>query len=112
MIDYDTATDFEIDEAVAIASGQRYAVKNETPSFKRLVNTATMPAQPLSYCNSPDDMWPIILENKIDSTYSRAADWWTCRAFDDQLNCIARHCHENPLRAAAIVYLKMMEAEK
>jgi len=73
------------------------------------------PFQTVDYCNSPADMWPIILEKEmhvgpVDWLKGGVCLWGACVMFDQAI--LAEHDHINPLRAAAIVYLKMMEAEK
>lgn len=63
----------------------------------------------MSYCsvkvvdiNNPADMWPIIVENKISIEYLQDGKWGAT---------IGNYCHidkfNNPLRAAAIVFLMM-----
>ena len=59
-------------------------------------------------CNSPSDAWPIIVENKISIKFRSGTDKLSCMAeYDNQTYSV----HENPLRAAMIVYLIMQEAE-
>ena len=65
------------------------------------------------YCSSPADMWPIIAENHIDIEWGlsiNGPDSGAARYFEQRNTIIVGDA--NPLRAAAIVYLKMMEAEK
>ena len=67
----------------------------------------------LDYCNKPSDAWPIILENKIgiDTIGFKGGEervWWAELAYDEYgSNHYAEH--ENPLRAAMIVFLMMGE---
>ena len=64
------------------------------------------------YCNNPSDAWPIILEHKISVTpYKQdGTNWgWQCDGFALYANkdgCFETW-HENPLRAAMIVFLKI-----
>lgn len=65
------------------------------------------------YCNNPSDAWPVIHENRIslrpDDMYEEAPHSGYWRADNEAGN----HCHhENPLRAAIIVYLMMKDEEK
>lgn len=66
----------------------------------------------VDYCNNPADAWPIITKNSIViSPYMRGENpsLWLC--FDvnnSDLDCLDK----NPLRAAMIVYLQMMEQKK
>lgn len=64
-------------------------------------------------CNNPSDAWPVISENRIslrpDDMYEEAPHSGYWRADNEAGN----HCHhENPLRAAMIVYLMMKDEEK
>lgn len=66
------------------------------------------------YCNNPDDAWPIIVKYEIDVIQNNGQDCplATNSAVmmfrgDDVFICQ----HENPLRAAMIVFLMMNEAE-
>lgn len=64
------------------------------------------------YCNNPADAWPIIVKNEIDVIQNNGQDcplatnsavmMFRC---DDVFICQ----HENPLRAAMIVFLMMNE---
>ena len=72
----------------------------------------------IDFVNSPADMWPIIVENKISLHFN----WSECGLYtaigtlwEDRL--LGKHpktfevSHENPLRAAAIVFLMMKDAK-
>ncbi len=60
------------------------------------------------YCNNPSDAWPIIVENKIAIDFIDGYGWTANPAF----NCsISVSCHDEPLRAAMICFLKMKDAE-
>lgn len=57
----------------------------------------------IDFCNSPEEMWPIILENRINlNAYDDPDQGWSATTdtsfFVDS---------DNPLRAAAIVFLMM-----
>ena len=100
MIDFDTATDDEINEAVLVHR------VNDANALKYYQNGA---CKIPDYCNSPADMWPIILEHRIELMPRRHNKGWI--ATITSLNT-KRVMNKNPLRAAAIVYLKVMEAAK
>lgn len=57
----------------------------------------------IDFCNSPEEMWPIIIENRINlNAYNDPEQGWSSTTdtsfFVDS---------DNPLRAAAIVFLMM-----
>lgn len=66
------------------------------------------------YCNNPDDAWPIIVKYEIDVIQNNGQD---CPLATNSAAMMFRGddvfiCqHENPLRAAMIVFLMMNEAE-
>lgn len=64
------------------------------------------------YCNNPADAWPIIVEHEIDVIQNNGQDCALATNSavmmfrgDDVFICQ----HENPLRAAMVVFLKMNE---
>lgn len=59
--------------------------------------------------NNPADMWPIIFEHGISLLQQDNEDGWCAFRWDDDN---AECWHKNPLRAAAIVFLMMKDAEK
>lgn len=66
------------------------------------------------YCNNPADAWPIIVEHEIDVIQNNGQDCALATNSavmmfrgDDVFICQ----HENPLRAAMIVFLKMSEGK-
>lgn len=61
-------------------------------------------------CNNPADAWPIILANKINIRFG--AEWFRHEAqFIQYGRESVEAYHENPLRAAMIVFLKMQESK-
>lgn len=64
------------------------------------------------YCNNPADAWPIIVKHEIDVIQNNGQD---CSLATNSVVMMFRGddvfiCqHENPLRAAMIVFLKMNE---
>lgn len=71
------------------------------------------------YCNNPADAWPIIVENRISIAFDKNEDEWVAWgdfAFDlagwDMKEQPAEYeHHQNPLRAAMLVYLQLQEAK-
>ncbi len=61
----------------------------------------------VDYCNNPADMWPIIVENKISLINHDDEDWFAFQWVSNDAEC----WHKNPLRAAAIVFLMIKDAE-
>lgn len=60
----------------------------------------------VDYCNNPADAWPIIVDNLLRMTpvvHHGSVSWIACRG-DYGVS------HENPLRAAMIVFLMMQES--
>ncbi|EOA4211724.1 phage protein NinX family protein [Salmonella enterica subsp. enterica serovar Muenchen] len=55
-----------------------------------------------NYCNNPEDAWPIIVENRIRVNPVLYSKWMA----EDYLEEISS-THDNPLRAAMIVFLMM-----
>ena len=62
------------------------------------------------YCNNPSDMWPLIVENKIDVCFIDECDSWTSFGLTKN-KLLVDSSSDNPLRAAAIVYLMIKDAE-
>ncbi|AUR85563.1 NinX [Vibrio phage 1.076.O._10N.286.51.B7] len=63
----------------------------------------------VDYCNNPADMWSIIVGSGISLLQQDNGEGWCAFRWD---NDDAESWHINPLRAAATVYLKMMEQKK
>jgi len=68
-------------------------------------------------CNNPDDMWPIIVEHDITVSPSEGA--WIhdgkphgYNSDSYEIGKLYEYYDKNPLRAAAIVFLMMKDAEK
>lgn len=62
----------------------------------------------LDFCNKPSDAWPIIVGNKINIRFG--AEGMACEAqFIQYGHESVEFYHENPLRAAMIVFLMMQE---
>lgn len=114
MKDYSAMSDFEINKAVAFKLGLDWSGVTEENRF--FYQTA-------DYCNNPAYAWPIITTNKI-SIIPRMDLWVAvkCSFVIDidtpKLKSFIHASHsleipfcvdENPLKAAMIVYLQMME---
>lgn len=63
--------------------------------------------QEKDYCNDPAAMMPIVFEYGISLSFCRKQSVWF--AADDAIKPRHSHFSTNPLRAAAIVHLKMRE---
>ncbi len=121
-MNFDDMSDAEINKAVAIAE-RRYV---KPPPFCEVEiigdvenyydGSRTLWACHASYCDSPDDAWPIIVENKIEVAYHPINKYWysSINLYNgtDDFDYRFATDDENPLRAAVVVYLKMKEAEK
>lgn len=113
MKDYASMSDFEINKRVAdIAMNGTWHVKpshpdNDTGGWlygSNGIQTHELP----DYCNTPDDAWPIITENRISIIYLDENEWG-CRGEGDKSAC--RAIDSNALRCAMIVFLMMKESE-
>ena len=105
MTNYSELSDPEINNRVAEALGLahtfKWSVKMENGDW---MSGDSIP----NYCNSPNDAWPIILENKIDIEHE-LSEVATARIYQlngarDGFDSIYQ-IDRNPLRAAMIVFL-------
>lgn len=113
MTDYSKMSDQEINMAIAEVIFPDYKViesKSRPPSACVISH---LPSKWVDYCNNPADAWPIIDENNItiinDSPSLRLAVSGVAACFNGS-NPIWS-AHENGLRAAMIVFLKMQESK-
>ena len=109
MSKYESMSDFEINKLVAEARGYKTSAQPVNCVGVRCNNSVTK-----SYCNSWADMGPIISEHKINLNYEGGFryEWETMhfKHLDNyDVECIGMIEHKNPLRAAAITFLIMME---
>jgi hypothetical protein len=125
MREYLEMSDFEINKLVAEAQGVCFYVKNEnnenmTACRKYFSNCFSefdrVTASELKdYCNSWADMGPII-ESSAISIWSHPVhgkDTWSARVnklVNGFVDYQVTQDHDNPLRAAAIIYLESLEA--
>lgn len=88
MTDYHELTDSEINSAVS---------QHVSPNLPR------------RYCETPAGAWPVITFNLIavEPVYKGQQMWLAHAGDDGEFRCL----HENPLRAAMTVYLKIKEAK-
>jgi len=112
MSNYDSATDFEINKAVAEALGWEYVKRNGDRVICHKSEKYSFTQSGMDYCNSPDDAWPIIMANNI-VTFPKDSKFIGRPFAKDYGGLRITHCETNEglLRAAMVVYLKLMEAE-
>ena len=110
-MNHEDMSDFELSKAVAsiiklnICDGQHYS-----PNVSYWDDNGHCK---MFGINNPSDIWPIIVEAKIETCWFCGDKW---RAIIDNQFQAGEYkkwvaVDANPLRAAAIVYLKMMEAK-
>lgn len=112
---YEDVSDFGINKMVADALGIK-TVRYSHAADKRSVGVKNSEVhfEWFDYCNNPSDAWPIIFENKISITGlnpARSRGWEADAVCKMGLGCPTVE-HENPLRAAMIVFLMMQEQDK
>lgn len=110
MKDYSAMSDFEINKAVAILIGgfhEEDMFEPEQTIFRRFNNIIGKTYAKFDPCNNPADAWPIIADNKIniDHRESIKAGVMATKSGNKEIYAV----DSNPLRAAMIVYLQMME---
>jgi len=113
-MNYDTATDFDINKAVAEALG----ILHEANTLEEIV-WAKVPSDfeegqeqivIFSPCENPSDAWPIIVESGID-VLQNSNDATAFRPSGVN-GAPVDYTHKNGLRAAMIVFLKLKEGEQ
>lgn len=62
------------------------------------------------YCNNPSDAWPIILANKINIRFGAEGFRHEAQFIQYGRESVEAY-HENPLRAAMVVFLMMQEGK-
>lgn len=103
-MDYSKLSDQEINMAVAeILFPDRPVIESKSRPPCACI-TGHEPSKWVDYCNNPDDAWPIIVSHRIGLNFVNGA--WRAqsmvRGYDE---CV----HDNPLRAAMLVYLQLQE---
>lgn len=112
MKNYSEMSDFEINKAVAIAEGYPpedcdYGWTGKPDVGVEWSEKTGYPTKSFNYCNSWADAGPIIeksrisLRNRIDGNWMAENEW----------GISFRALHDNPLRAAMIVFLMMRESK-
>ena len=116
--DYSKMSDFDINKLVAIATGHKQLGSLGWRGLKDGEFNEVMVRGPRKIggfdpCNNPADAWPIIDENNItiinDNPSFRFAVSEVAAYFNGSNNIWS--AHENGLRAAMIVFLKMQESK-
>ena len=122
-MDYETATDFEINALVAtyhLEYGMHMDILEDIKGKSAI--TCFLPNEVGDeinvfigdFCNNPSDAWPIIVENDIEvKPNKKGFDYAQAFVLVQNGRCHAifsHHCH-GVLRAAMIVFLKMKGAE-
>lgn len=111
MNNYSDMSDFEINKAVALLCGisqdneQYLAYGDRSNGVLHHAGEAVV-----DYCNDARDMWPLIVENKIDVCFIDSANSWTSFGLTKN-KLLVESSGDNPLRAAAMVYLMIKDAE-
>ena len=118
MENYQIMSDFEIDLAVTIQvtglepidlkpnEKQRVFVAKDFSNDDFPSEIARQYVDVPDYCNNPANAWPIMVKNKIGGHYGKAVpDLYFATSRDKRY--IATH--QNPLRAAMIVFLIMQK---
>lgn len=112
MNKFESMSDFEINNAVAIALGSKKSeVHCNASIIKGVENHVETDFGSRDYCNNPAHMWPIIVDNRI-ALIPFYNDWIAKRVDDCEIACHEfQFMDRNPLRAAAIVFLMMQESK-
>jgi len=116
-MNYETATDDEINEAVELASrfnnvDADVRIVTYNGMRKVMVNNYASPYGITDFCNDWSAAGPIILEAKVDTWWedTPGIEEWSVTKHVDGVDYYS--CHkDNPLRAAMIVFLKMQGEE-
>lgn len=102
-MNYETASDFEINKAVAEALGYETGWKAAGCSAIGIAHGGAF-GRYVDYCNKPEDAWPVIYDNRI-SIVNPGGEWSVFKwDFEDGAR------GSNPLRAAMVVFLQMQES--
>lgn len=108
MKNYEDMSDFEINKAVALIVGVTFNDDGAPVRFVECDTGSYGDFNEIEFdpCANPADAWPIIEKYRI-SIINLDEDEWGARGV---AYCKSKRAiHENPLRAAMIVFLKMNE---
>lgn len=122
-MDYENASDFEINKAVAelqpyttiVGEGKYPSISEDAVHVEqRAFKYGNINEFGVDYCKNPSDAWQIIVDNNISLCLHSddKKEWFAFNGFFS-VNDMAysyEHKSENPLRAACIVYLMMHES--
>lgn len=117
-MDYENASDFEINKAVAEALGKfEYVSDHNFEGGSAVLCDSLRACDEYDYCNDPRDAWPIIVENEISiEKNSRNTEYWRAATWEQINGCefkpIEQYADKNPLRAAMICYLMLVGEKK
>lgn len=102
-MDYDNASYFEINKAVAKALGNYYC-DGENGNSGIMCDEGDIVER--DFCGEPNDAYSIIIENKISIVWT--GSYWVAMA---PMSHSLSTCQSNttPLRCAMIVFLKMQD---
>ena len=127
MVNYDEMSDLEVvtevakhlDLLVMSEDGPRYnyEYREKYPSTiwvaKHRHGKQTEPWEQFNCVKCPNDAWSVIVENKIDVSHTVTGDV-NCAVFKPDVRGLYREFYsttdKNPLRAAMICFLKLMDA--
>lgn len=126
-MDYSQLSDFEINKLVANATGTQV---EETYQFvnggediadhmsgivlMRKITSNRKHWKIYDPCNSPEDAWPIIHDNRISLVIDDTTDEWSSALvndFSDDMAFQHSNANKNPLRAAMITFLLIQESQ-
>lgn len=109
-MDYEAASDFEINRAVAEAMGILDYTADDRGVRVKVQQFKSMPI-PFDPCNCADDAWPLILDGNIMITPRPKGHIGNPKAESWGPNPHMSICSDNSglLRAAMIVFLKMQQ---
>lgn len=106
MKDYSDISDFEVNKAVFFKAKIEYEdciATNSKGSSVHYGDGANW--HEFDPCNNPSDMWPLIVENEISLVVYQSGVW-ECNHHNQFFSR-----NDNPLRAAAIVFLMLNEKD-
>lgn len=106
-MDYSQLSDFEINKRVAVALGHSIDGEKYGSASVGAFHSDGVVYKSHDYCNNPADAWPIIESNRIGVMPSemKTKELWISTSGRGSYSY-----HENPLRAAMIVFLQMQDA--
>ena len=124
VMNYESMSDFEINKAVAEALGYEIMPRIAyTGKFMEVFPHSIWATRPehnhrqhYDYCNNASHAWPIITDNRNRIGIKPISIAFIWEAYIPDFNVDEGYTmkyltqHENPLRAAMIVFLKMQEA--